>query len=76
VRLAEPAESTAQVEVTAPTECYDVLLLAGTPRRHTCMLPGVIATGTLIDVDGGQWTVADVRAADAGPTRLICIYAV
>jgi hypothetical protein len=75
VRLADSAAITAPEEEASPNERYDVLLLAGTPRRHTCILPGAIAAGASIDVDGEQWTVADVRPDDAGPTRLICIYA-
>ncbi len=74
MRLAEVTP--APEEVAAPLEEYDVLLLAGTPQRHTCTLPSAITAGALIDVDGGQWAVADVRVADSGLTRLICIYAV
>jgi hypothetical protein len=74
VRLAERTH--VPVEAASPPEQYDVLLLAGTPRRHDCVLSGDIAAGALIDVDGEQWTVADVRVAESGPTRLICIYAV
>jgi hypothetical protein len=54
---------------------YDVVLLAGSPRRHTLKLAFDIAEGSEIDVDGEQWTVADVRVGDGVPTRLICIYA-
>jgi hypothetical protein len=78
VKLAEPTTSTARAPapvVASPPECYDVLLLAGTPRRLTCTLAGDIAAGALIDAEGAQWTVADVRRSDTDPTRLICIYA-
>jgi len=54
---------------------YDVVLLAGSPRRHTLKLAPDLAEGSLIDVDGEQWTVADVRAAEGAPSQLICIYA-
>ena len=54
---------------------YDVVLLAGSPRRHTLKLAFDIAEGSEIDVDGEQWTVADVRVGDGVRTRLICIYA-
>jgi hypothetical protein len=75
VRLAETADVPTPGEAASQPEAYDVLLLAGTPRRHTCLLPGDIAAGASIDLDGEEWTVADVRTTDAGPTRLICIYA-
>ena len=75
MRLAEPEPSRRPREAASQPEAYDVLLLAGTPRRHTCLLPGDIAAGASIDLDGEQLTVADVRTNDAGPTRLICIYA-
>jgi hypothetical protein len=54
---------------------YDVVLLAGSPRRYTLELAPDLAEGSLIDVDGEQWTVADVRAAEGTPSQLICIYA-
>jgi len=54
---------------------YDVVLLAGSPRRYTLKLAPDLAEGSLIDVDGEQWTVADVRAAEGAPSQLICIYA-
>ena len=53
---------------------YDVVLLAGSPRRLTLLLEPEIATESLIEVDGEQWTVADVRSALV-PPQLICIYA-
>lgn len=54
---------------------YDVVLLAGSPRRYTLELAPDLAEGSLIEVDGEQWTVADVRAAEGDPSQLICIYA-
>ena len=55
---------------------YEVVLLAGSPRRSTLSLATGIVEGALIEVDGEQWTVADVRDGDGGPPQLICIYAV
>jgi len=55
---------------------YDVVLLAGSPRRYTLELASDLAEGSVIDVDGEQWTVADVRSADGSTSQLICIYAV
>ena len=55
---------------------YEVVLLAGSPRRYSLSLAPDIAEGALIEVDGEQWTVADVRALDDGHRQLICIYAV
>ena len=40
---------------------YDVVLLAGSPRRYTLQLAPDLAEGSVIEVDGEQWTVADVR---------------
>lgn len=54
---------------------YDVVLLAGSPRRYSLKLAPDLAEGSLIEVDGEQWTIADVRAADGAPSQLICIYA-
>jgi hypothetical protein len=56
-------------------DVYDVVLLAGSPRRYSLKLARDVAEGSLIEVDGEQWTVADVRAVDDGPSQLICIYA-
>ena len=53
---------------------YDVVLLAGSPRHLTLDLPPDIAAESVIEVDGEQWTVADVRPADGSMTQLICIY--
>ena len=55
---------------------YDVVLLAGSPRRYTLELATDLAEGPVIDVDGEQWTVADVRTSPDAPSELICIYAV
>ena len=55
---------------------YDVVLLAGSPRRSTLPLAPHLAEGSVIEVDGEQWTIADVRLPDTGPPQLICIYAV
>jgi RimJ/RimL family protein N-acetyltransferase len=57
------------------TELYDVVLLAGSPRRVTLRLAPDVVKETAIEVDGEQWTVADVRTVESGPTQLICIYA-
>jgi hypothetical protein len=54
---------------------YDVVLLAGSPRRYSLKLAPDLVEGSMIEVDGEQWTVADVRVTDGGPSRLICIYA-
>ena len=54
---------------------YDVVLLAGSPRRYTLRLAPDLAQGSVIEVDGEQWTVADVRHPDDAPPQLICIYA-
>jgi hypothetical protein len=53
---------------------YEVVLLAGSPRRLTLLLEPEIAPESLIEVEGEQWTVADVRTALV-PPQLICIYA-
>ena len=61
--------------LTEQRTIYNVVLLAGSPRRYSLSLAPCIAEGALIEVDGEQWTVADVREVDGGPTELICIYA-
>jgi hypothetical protein len=78
VRRAEPTAvadrgrgPTPAAEVTA---LYDVVLLAGTPRRLVLRLAIDVAAEELIDVDGEQWMVADVRTPGHGPPQLICIY--
>ena len=55
---------------------YEVILLAGSPRRYSLNLAAGIAGGDVIEVDGEQWTVADVREVDGAGPQLICIYAV
>ena len=55
---------------------YDIVLLAGSPRRFTLKLEPDVAEGSLIEADGELWAVADVRPVDGSPTQLICIYAV
>lgn len=55
---------------------YDVVLLAGSPRRSTIALDPHLTEGSTIEVDGEQWTIADVRVTEHGPPQLICIYAV
>ena len=55
---------------------YDVVLLAGSPRRYTMELAADLTEGAAIDVDGERWTIADVRNPDGAPPQLICIYAV
>lgn len=54
---------------------YDVVLLAGSPRRHSVRLAPDLTQGSVIEVDAEQWTVADVRHTDGEPSQLICIYA-
>ena len=53
---------------------YDVVLLAGSPRHLTVNLAPDIAAESVIEVDGEQWTVADVRPTDGSVTQLICIH--
>jgi hypothetical protein len=55
---------------------YEVILLAGSPKRYSLSLAAGIAVGDMIEVDGEQWTVADVREVDGVCPQLICIYAV
>ena len=50
------------------------MLLAGSPRHLTLDLAPDIAAESVIEVDGEQWTVADVRPTDGSTTQLICIY--
>ena len=54
---------------------YDVVLLAGSPKRVTLRLLPDIATESVIEAEGEMWTVADIRPSESGPTQLICIYA-
>lgn len=53
---------------------YDVVLLAGSPRHLTLRLAPDIAAESVIEVDGEQWTVADVRPSAGSLPQLICIY--
>jgi hypothetical protein len=62
--------------VADQTTAYEVVLLAGSPRRYSLDLAPGIAEGALIEVDGEQWTVADVRDTDGAHPQLICIYSV
>jgi hypothetical protein len=55
---------------------YDVVLLAGSPRRYTMELAADLGEGSTIDLDGERWTIADVRNPDGAPPQLICIYPV
>ena len=54
---------------------YDVVLLAGRPRRLSLRLAPDIALESEVQVEGVSWTVADIRRAVEGPSQLICIYA-
>ena len=56
------------------TPAYDVVLLAGSPRRVTLRLAPDIGVESVIEVDGEQWTVADVRPTVGAMSQLICIY--
>ena len=68
--------STRVVDRQVPvTVLYDVVLLAGSPRRLTLRLAPGVAAETVIEVDGELWTVADVRPAAGCPPQLICIHA-
>lgn len=53
---------------------YDVVLLAGSPLRYTIRLAADLAEGSVIEIDGTNWAVADVRTIDGAPQQLICIY--
>ena len=55
---------------------YDVVLLAGSPRRLSLRLAPDLAPESVIELEGEKWTVADVRPAAGSPPQLICIYAV
>ena len=54
---------------------YDVVLLAGRPRRLSLLLAPDLALESELQIEGVRWTVADSRPAVAGPSQLICIYA-
>ncbi len=69
-------DGAALVAATPALVTYDVLLLAGEPRRHRCTLPEGIEAGEDIEVAGESWTVADVRSGRDGiSAALVCIYA-
>ena len=54
---------------------YDVVLLAGRPRRLSLKLAPDLALEAELQIEGVRWTVADIRPAVDGPSQLICIYA-
>jgi len=54
---------------------YDVVLLAGRPRRLSLRLDPDIALESEVQIAGVRWTVADIRRSATGPSQLICIYA-
>jgi hypothetical protein len=54
---------------------YDVVLLAGRPRRLRVELGPDIALEAEVQIEGVRWTVADIRRHVDGPSQLICIYA-
>jgi hypothetical protein len=54
---------------------YDVVLLAGRPRRLTLRLDPDIALESEVQIEGVRFTVADVRRPADGTSQLICIYA-
>jgi hypothetical protein len=77
VRRAEPTAVAERVNphTAATTALYDIVLLAGSPRRLTLRLAPDLETESVIEVDGEEWAVADVRTSGNGPAQLICIYA-
>ena len=54
---------------------YDIVLLAGLPRRLSLRLDPDIALESGVQIEGVRWTVADIRPSADGPPQLICIYA-
>jgi hypothetical protein len=54
---------------------YDVVLLAGAPRRLSLRFAPDLALESELQIEGVRWTVADIRPAVDGPSQLICIYA-
>jgi hypothetical protein len=54
---------------------YDVVLLAGRPKRLTLRLDPDIALESEVHIEGVRWTVADIRRSADGTSQLICIYA-
>ena len=70
------ASSVAVVErVDDERVLYDVVLLAGRPRRLSLRLAPDLALESEVQIEGVSWTVADIRRAVEGPSQLICIYA-
>ncbi len=65
----------AREEAPGNTDLYDVLLLAGSPKQLTLHLVPDLAAEAVIEVDGEEWMVADVRSVEGARPRLICIYA-
>jgi hypothetical protein len=56
------------------TVLYDVVLLAGTPKRLTVRLSADLITESVVEIGDARWTVADVRHPEGAPPQLICIY--
>ena len=54
---------------------YDVVLLAGRPRRLSLKLDSEPALESEVQIEGIRWTVADIRPSGDGPSQIICIYA-
>jgi hypothetical protein len=54
---------------------YDVVLLAGRPRRLSLKLAPDLVLESELQIEGVRWTVADIRPTLDGPSQLICIYA-
>jgi hypothetical protein len=54
---------------------YDIVLLAGRPRRLSLRLDPELVLESEVQIEGVRWTVADIRPAVDGPSQLICIYA-
>jgi len=61
--------------VTDDRVTYDVVLLAGRPRRLSLRLAADLALESELQIEGVRWTVADIRPTVHGPSQLICIYA-
>jgi hypothetical protein len=54
---------------------YDIVLLAGRPKRLSLRLDPDIVLESELQIEGIRWTVADIRSQGDGPLQLICIYA-
>ena len=54
---------------------YDVVLLAGRPRRLSLKLDPELVLESEVQIEGTRWTVADIRPTSGGRSQLICIYA-